>query len=152
MIVERLRGAPARAEEKARLAAPGALVLRPPHGWSAQENLGHLGDIEPLWQGRLDDLLGGAATLRVADLSNRATSEARHDDAPVAALLERFRTRRLAWVARLDALSPAEVVRSAFHARLAMPMRVIDLAQFVADHDDHHLARVTELLRIPPRP
>jgi uncharacterized damage-inducible protein DinB len=151
MIVERLRGAPTRAEEKARLAPRGALVRAAPHGWSAQVNLGHLGDIEPLWDGRLDDLLRGAATLRVADLTNRPTSEARHDEAPVEELLHRFRTRRLAWVARLDSLSAEEVGRSAFHARLGIRMRTIDLAQFVADHDDHHLARVTALLRAEVR-
>jgi hypothetical protein len=26
-------------------------------------------------------------------------------------------------------------------------MRVIDLAFFAAEHDDHHLARITELIR-----
>jgi hypothetical protein len=29
-------------------------------------------------------------------------------------------------------------------------MRLIDLAFFTAEHDDHHLARITELLRLVP--
>jgi hypothetical protein len=31
-------------------------------------------------------------------------------------------------------------------------MRVIDLVVFAAEHDDHHLARITELLRRFARP
>ena len=31
--------------------------------------------------------------------------------------------------------------------RLRTPMRLIDLGFFVAEHDDHHLARITELLK-----
>ena len=37
----------------------------------------------------------------------------------------------------------------AWHPRLDRPMRVIDLAIFAAEHDDHHLARITELLAPP---
>jgi hypothetical protein len=29
-----------------------------------------------------------------------------------------------------------------------MQMRVIDLAFFIAEHDDHHLARISELIRL----
>ena len=36
---------------------------------------------------------------------------------------------------------------SAHHPRLNKPMRVIDLAVFVADHDDYHLAQIDELKR-----
>jgi hypothetical protein len=39
--------------------------------------------------------------------------------------------------------------RTAHHPRLDRPMRVMDLAVFVAEHDDHHLARITELRRLP---
>jgi hypothetical protein len=34
------------------------------------------------------------------------------------------------------------------HPRLGTPMRLIDLAYFVAEHDDHHLARLRELTTI----
>jgi hypothetical protein len=48
-------------------------------------------------------------------------------------------------VERLAGWSPAEFERSALHPRLKQPMRAIDLCLFVAEHDDHHLARVAEL-------
>jgi hypothetical protein len=40
------------------------------------------------------------------------------------------------------------LVRTAVHPRLGAPMRLIDHALFVADHDDHHLAAITELLTV----
>ncbi len=64
-----------------------------------------------------------------------------------AELLERFRGERDAIVARLEALSDEEVRRSSLHPRLRVPMRALDLALFVAEHDDHHLARIGERLR-----
>ena len=50
-------------------------------------------------------------------------------------------------VARLEDLDEAGVERSSQHPRLGQPMRVIDMAIFAAEHDDHHLARIGELLR-----
>jgi uncharacterized damage-inducible protein DinB len=150
LLLERLRGTPARLEEHVRGAAPGLLTRHVDGTWSAQENAGHLGDVEPLWDARLGDLLAGAAALRKADLSNRATTEAQHDRAPIAALLARFRSLRGAWVRRLEGLAPSDLERSALHPRLGHPMRTLDLLYFVAEHDDHHLARIADLLRPPP--
>ena len=70
-ILERLRGTPARAEEKSRLISPEILRRRLDETWSVQENIGHLLDLEPLWAGRVDDILAGAKTLREADLTNQ---------------------------------------------------------------------------------
>jgi hypothetical protein len=33
----------------------------------------------------------------------------------------------------------------AFHERLQVPMRLVDCAQFYAEHDDHHLIRIRRL-------
>ena len=49
---------------------------------------------------------------------------------------------------RIESLSPAELGLTSKHPRLGTPMRMIDLCAFVADHDDFHLARVTELKRL----
>jgi hypothetical protein len=34
---------------------------------------------------------------------------------------------------------------TAFHQRLQVPMRLVDCAQFAAEHDDHHLLRIRAL-------
>ncbi|MFL5731927.1 MAG: hypothetical protein ACJ78Q_01900, partial [Chloroflexia bacterium] len=54
---------------------------------------------------------------------------------------------RMAFVARLEDMDADMVGRLALHPRLQKQMRVIDLAQFVAEHDDHHLAAITRLSR-----
>src|SRR3990172_7929651 len=77
-IVERLRGTPARLEERTAGLPRDQLVRRPREAWSIQENAGHLLDLEPLWSGRLDELIAGAAVLRAAALENRRTFEANH--------------------------------------------------------------------------
>jgi hypothetical protein len=66
---------------------------------------------------------------------------------PTAQLLERLATNRRRLVFALEELSEADIGRTARHPRLGVPMRVIDWAQFVADHDDHHLAAARFVLR-----
>ncbi len=145
-LLERLRGTPARAEEIALGVSQPVLVRRDGESWSIQENLGHLADVESLFTGRLDDFDAGAATLRPADMTNRATHEARHNDRPIASVLADLRRRRQALVARLATLSPDDLGRTAMHARLEQPMRVVDMMLFHAEHDDAHFARIRVLL------
>jgi uncharacterized damage-inducible protein DinB len=144
-ILERVRGTPARLEERVRDLPPALLVRRAGDAWSIQENVGHLLDLEPLWSGRLDELLSGTTILRAADLTNSRTHAANHNARALADLLAEFRAARMAVVAKLEALAPADLERTALHPRLQQPMTVTDLFFFVAEHDDHHLARISEL-------
>ena len=144
-VVERLRGTPARLEELVRALPPRALTARRDGAWSIQEHVGHLLDLDELHEGRLEDYARRLDTLRPADMDNRKTYEADHNDARIGDLLERFRAARLRLVRRLEALSEEDVARSALHPRLQKQMRVIDMAWFVAEHDDNHLAAITEL-------
>jgi uncharacterized damage-inducible protein DinB len=150
VVVERLRGTPARIEDKVRGLSPAVLTRRDGDAWSIQEQIGHLLDLDELHAGRLDDYLAGAATLRPADMANRKTHEVGHNGRPLADLLRAFRHERERFVARLDAWDEGSVSLTAVHPRLNQPMRVIDLAFFTAEHDDHHLARMTELARLVP--
>jgi len=146
-IVERLRGTPARLEERLHNLPQSVLTKRWENSWSIQENAGHLSDLEPLWLGRVRDLQGGRTELTAADLTNRVTWERNHNDASLEAILRSFRTARGALVGELDTSEPSLLERSAKHPRLGTPTRLIDLAFFVAEHDDHHLARITQLKR-----
>jgi uncharacterized damage-inducible protein DinB len=146
-IVERLRGTPARLEETVHKLPQSLLTRRWENSWSIQENAGHLSDLEPLWMARVRDLQAGKTELTVADLTNRVTWERNHNDAPLEAILRSFRTARGALVAELDTADQSLLEHSAKHPRLGTPMRLIDLAFFVAEHDDHHLARITQLKR-----
>ncbi len=146
-VVERLRGTPSRLEERLSDVERDRLVSRPDGGgWSIQENAGHLLDLEPLWKGRVDDFLEGENSLRAADLTNAGTHDARHNDRPIGEILRDFRRAREELVTALESLRPEDADRVAKHPRLGQPMRLIDHAWFVAEHDDHHLATITALL------
>ena len=146
-VVERLRGTPARLEEFVRALPAHVLTAKHSGGWSVQEHVGHLIDLDELHEGRLEDYAQRLATLRPADMSNRKTYEANHNAARIEDLLAKFRTARASFVRRLEALTEEEVALSALHPRLQQQMRVIDMALFVAEHDDHHLATMVELSR-----
>jgi uncharacterized damage-inducible protein DinB len=146
-IIERLRGTPARLEDRLQPLSAGVLTTRFDEQWSIQENAGHLLDLESLWAGRLDDFERGAERLSAADLDNRRTHDANHNAVALETILSAFRRDRLAFVARLERYDDAAIVRTALHPRLSQPMRMIDHALFVAEHDDHHLVTITELLR-----
>jgi uncharacterized damage-inducible protein DinB len=144
LFVARLRGTPARAAEAVRGVAPDILVDSLDGKWSIQRNLGHLLDLEGLWISRLRQVLDGDEQLRAADMTNRRTEEADHDSAPLGRLLAELADARQGFVNALCRLEEDEWTRSAFHTRLDVPMRILDLAYFVAEHDDHHLARIHE--------
>jgi hypothetical protein len=143
----RLRGTPARLEEMVRAYPRERLVLRPEEKWSAQEDAGHLADLDPLWMARVDDYLAGVAELTAADLTNRRTHEAGHNGRPVEEILAEFRQARLRLVDRVAGLEPALFARSIPHPRLKKNLRLVDHLYFAAEHDDHHLARIWELLQ-----
>jgi uncharacterized damage-inducible protein DinB len=147
-MIERVRGTPARLEN--RIARLPAEVLRRRDGerWSIQENAGHLLDLESLVQQRLDEYDAGAAELHAADMSNRKTYEANHNELAISSILSAFRNQRTGIVNRLETLDAESFARSAFHPRLKVQMRLIDMLFFQAEHDDFHLARISELIRL----
>jgi len=145
-VCVRLRGTPARLEEMLRGVLRDVLVLKPGGKWSAQEHAGHLLDVEPLWMARVDDFLADGDMLTVADLSNRKTHEANHNMRELREILAGFRLERLRLVDRVGKLQPALFARSMLHPRLTQPMRLVDHLYFVAEHDDHHLARIWEII------
>jgi DinB superfamily len=147
-MIERLRGTPARLEERISSVPAEVLQRRDGERWSIQENAGHLLDLEPLVMERLNQYLAGAVELHAADMSNRKTYEAGHNGVPVAAILNDLRRQRMTIVARLDTLDAELFSRRAFHPRLAVQMRLVDMVFFQAEHDDYHLARISELLRL----
>ncbi len=125
---------------------PALFELKLEEKWSVKEEIGHLYDLEPLWLGRLDDLINRLPELRVTDLTNQKTHAANHNATEMATLLRQFREERQLFVNKLNHLTGEQLLNSSLHPRLKTPMRIIDLAYFVAEHDDHHLANVREII------
>lgn len=146
--VERVRGTLARLEDLTRSLSRDIVTRPDGRKWSIQEQAGHLLDLEGLGMSRLDDYEAGRETLTAADMENRKTHEANHNADTIENILARFRKERMEFVRRLDVYDEAFVQRMALHPRLKVRIRVIDLAFFIAEHDDHHLARISELKRL----
>ncbi len=144
-VIMRVQGTPARIEEIVDDLPAEAVTQRSDGKWSIQENVGHLLDLEPLWYRRLEDYLSERAVLCSADLTNLRTDSADHNSLPLGLLLMGFRSARQRLVDRLHRLDGDILGRKALHPRLGAPMRLVDLLYFVAEHDDHHLARIWEL-------
>ncbi|HEY4905551.1 MAG TPA: DinB family protein [Candidatus Sulfotelmatobacter sp.] len=149
-LLARLRGTPARVEEVLRSRSWEILVRKPQGKWSAQEHAGHLLDLEPLWLARVGDYIADSAQLTVTDLKNRKTDEANYNACPLEQILAEFRVARAKLLRRVDETDASLFSHAIPHPRLKTPMRLVDHLYFVAEHDDHHLARIWELVNASP--
>jgi len=145
-VIERLAGTPVRLEEKLKDIKADILSVAVEGTWSIKENVGHLGDLEPLWLNRVEDFVRKEEVLQEADLTNQKTHEARHNEQPIQSLLSAFRSERTKLIERLRPLEENAFELVSRHPRLRTPMRLIDLMYFVAEHDDNHLARISWLI------
>ena len=147
-IIERVRGASARLDEYLNSAPPEILARRDNGKWSILENAGHLFDLDALTLDRIEQYVAGVPVLHAADITNKATSAANYNNVPAATIARSFRERRVEVVNRLESLDPDMFARSAIHPRLNIPMRLVDFVFFEAEHDDYHLTRINELLKL----
>lgn len=122
------------------------LTTRIENRWSIKENVGHLIDLEELHDGRIDDFIDGKETLRSADLNNRKTDEANHNSKKITNLVNELKVAREYFVKRMKHLDEKTLSRSSIHPRLNQQMRPIDMAQFVLEHDEHHIRTIEELI------
>ena len=97
---------------------------------------------------RLDEYAAGAEKLHAADMSNRRTYEAEHNEVPIGSILNSFRDQRGKIVSRLDSFESPIFKRAALHPRLGVLMRLVDMVFFQAEHDDYHLTRISELIKL----
>ena len=123
------------------------------NGWSVKEHVGHLYDLEELWWKRLQDFQQGKAVLTPADPNNQKTKEAVHNEKSLEKLIEQFTFERQKVLENVYGFDETLLLRTSVHPRLNQPMRLIDSLYFVAEHDDHHISAISNLLRVPgPHP
>src|SRR5687767_1283804 len=118
-------------------------------GWSVKEEIGHLYDLEELWWKRLNDFMEGKQVLTAADMTNAKTSTAGHNEKTLEQHLQQFTIERQRILEAIYPFDETMLEKTALHPRLNQPMRVIDSLFFVAEHDDHHIAKISNLLRRP---
>jgi uncharacterized damage-inducible protein DinB len=144
-LVERLRGLVPRVQRLTADVPDGVPHQQHEGKWSIAQNIGHLSDVETLWQERLEDLRQGRAVYTPADPARFQAAALRHQERSLAAMVAELGERRALLCEALLSAPPALMSASAFHERLQVPMRLVDCAQFYAEHDDHHLLRVRTL-------
>ena len=147
-IIDRLEGTLVRLKYRVKNASAKILKNKPNGRWSVLENIGHLSDLEPLWQTRLQEILEGKEIMAAADLTNTKTNQAEHNKKSLVDLVSKFVFLRNETLIQLQQLNDKEIYKSSLHPRLKMPMRIMDLFLFVAEHDDHHLVSIKELIKI----
>jgi uncharacterized damage-inducible protein DinB len=144
-FIERLRGTVPRLEALV-LNLNDADAHRQVDGkWSIAQNIGHLSDVEELWQERLDDLKKGKKTYTPAVGARFQELAKRHQASPINGIISELADRRALLVDAFAKASPELQQASAFHERLKVSMRLVDCAQFYSEHDDHHLLRIRRL-------
>jgi uncharacterized damage-inducible protein DinB len=116
-------------------------------GWSAKEHAGHLYDLEELWWNRWEDFKHKKELLTPADITNRRTTEANHNQRTIKELVSSFTVEREKMLNAIYDCDEEMLNRISLHPRLKTPMRLVDYLYFVAEHDDHHLAAIMLLLR-----
>jgi len=144
-ILERLLGTSSRMRDMIS-GYSDKLLSQAGNGWSIKQHIGHLADLEELHDRRIDDMIARKENLRPADMTNKKTNEARHNEQDIEQLIRLFENNRNRFVERLTALDDSTQVYKAMHPRLHVMMRPVDVAYFTAEHDDHHLASIRSIL------
>jgi uncharacterized damage-inducible protein DinB len=147
VIVERLRGTVPRIQSLVKNQTEEKLSHKTEAAWSVKEQIGHLCDLEELWYGRIEDFLSGEQTLRAADMTNAKTTQANHNKKNIQQLIEEFSSSRNKLISKVHDVDETTASLTASHPRLKKPMRLIDSLFFIAEHDDHHLAKISSLLK-----
>ena len=96
-------------------------------------------------------MFAAAGQLTPTDLQNRKTDEANHNARPLKTILQDFAPQRKNCCAESLELDPSLFSRSIPHPRLKTPMRLVDHLYFVAEHDDHHLAGIWQMVNTSER-
>jgi uncharacterized damage-inducible protein DinB len=147
-IIERMRGTPDRLAERTLKLSSAVRTTRSANGWSIQEHAGHIADLDrSIFLTRLLIYVNDGPELSPADMTNAATTAANHNARDIVDVLDSARNARGEFVAQLEALDASIFARTRTHPRLGTPMRLVDMIQFMAEHDDYHLATITELAR-----
>jgi hypothetical protein len=147
-ILERLYGTDLRIRAMTQGLSDDQLSKKHVLAWSIKEHIGHLTDLEELHEGRIDDFMARKDILRAADMSNKKTYAADHNKKSLEQLLKEFKSKRDVFISRLRELDDDTQRFGSLHPRLKVVMRPVDMAFFTAEHDDHHLASIRELLEM----
>jgi hypothetical protein len=140
-FLERLEGTIARLEKKVSLGTEKDLSFPPGGKWSIKQHIGHLAEVDEIALKRIDEMLEGVSPMSPAVFQPRQD----YNGQPVSKVLDQFTRARRKNLAKYKSLSEEDCQKVSLHPRLNVVMNPVDLAYFDAEHDDHHLVKISEI-------
>jgi uncharacterized damage-inducible protein DinB len=140
--LERLQGTTARLLKKVEGVSEELLSNKLDGKWSIKQNIGHLSEVDEIANKRMDEMVNGISPLSPAVFEPKLDYNSR----PVKEVLALFEKNRKENLKKYGQLSDDALAKSSLHPRLKVQMTPVDLAYFDAEHDDHHLVRINEIL------
>lgn len=139
--LERLEGTTVRLEKKVEGLDDNQLSTRIDNGWSIKQHIGHLAEVDRIANIRIREMINGADVLSPAVFEPQD-----YNPWPIGQVLAFFHRVRQENLAIYRALSEPDLMKSSRHPRLGVAMTPVDLAWFDAEHDDHHLVKINEII------
>jgi len=140
--LERLEGTMARIEAKVRGVPEEVLSAQANGKWSVKQNIGHLAELDEIASNRIYEMVSGISPLSPAVFEPKMD----YNQMPIEQVVDCFSKTRKENIQKFQRLSEAELSRSSLHPRLKLMMTPVDLAWFDAEHDDHHLMKISLLI------
>jgi hypothetical protein len=140
--LERLSGTASRMKEKVAGIDDQMLSFKLDGKWSVKENLAHLAEVDEIALKRINEMINGISPMSPAVIQPSRDYNAQHIDE----IINYFRRNRKLNLEKYGQLNEDDLSKASLHPRLKVMMTPIDLAYFDAEHDDHHLVRVNEIL------
>ena len=144
--LERLSGTAIRIADKVKGISEDILSEKVDGKWSVKQNIGHLAEVDAIALQRIDQMLAGISMMLPAVFEPRDYSLL-----PVREVLQYFEENRGRNLVKYKSLRDEDLIKASLHPRLKLPMTPVDLAYFDAEHDDHHLVTIHEILEAKKR-
>jgi len=139
--LERLLGTIVRIEKKVELLEDQVLTHRMNGKWSIKQHIGHLAEVDKVANTRIGEMLSGVPVMSPAVFEPQD-----YNPWPVKTIINYFRTTRLLNLETYSKVDSGDLLKSSIHPRLEVSMTPVDLAWFDAEHDDHHLVKINEII------
>ena len=141
LFLERLEGTHLRLEHKVRGVSDKVLSEKFNDKWSIKQNIGHLAEVDGIANKRMDEMIAGVSMMSPAVFEPQD-----YNPWPIEKVLDYFRKMRDKNINKYKSLSDGDLAKSSLHPRLKVQMTPVDLAWFDAEHDDHHLVKINEII------
>jgi hypothetical protein len=140
-FLERLEGTVARIAQKVKGIDDSVLSIRFQDKWSIKQNIGHRAEVDEVANKRIDEMVAGIAIMSPAVFEPQD-----YNSWPIERILNFFRENREKNIMKYRSLSTDNLSKASMHPSLKVRMTPVDLAWFDAEHDDHHLVKISQII------